>query len=240
MPISVRDASLWKTAEPYVRDAGVWKPVDLGYVRDGGAWKEFHTSVPPVELVGSAYAYGLDISVPAHQSGDLLVLFMGNNNYEEYVPTAYSSSGWTHVRSATAAFGGNRRATVSCLWRIGNGTLSTVSGYGWGSSNTCLAIRNTAGIGNSAARQVNATDSMSTQLPATALVSNKSMVLGSTQDALVSSAGSMVLVEPQSSPPRSQVVRSVGMYGSFSFPNTPVSKITNSGDVALTVEILPL
>ena len=44
MGILVKDGGIWKDSEPYVRDAGVWKPVDTGFVKDAGVWKEFHTS----------------------------------------------------------------------------------------------------------------------------------------------------------------------------------------------------
>lgn len=39
--MKVRDANVWKDSEPYVRDGGVWKPVQAGLVRDAGVWKEF-------------------------------------------------------------------------------------------------------------------------------------------------------------------------------------------------------
>jgi hypothetical protein len=45
MPIFVNDAGTWKNATPYVRDAGVWKVVQIGYVRDAGTWKIFFTNI---------------------------------------------------------------------------------------------------------------------------------------------------------------------------------------------------
>lgn len=42
--MQVRDANVWKDSEPWVRDGGVWKPVDTGFVRDAGVWKEFYSS----------------------------------------------------------------------------------------------------------------------------------------------------------------------------------------------------
>lgn len=41
MTMHIRDATVWKTASPKVRDAGVWKQVQTGSVRDAGVWKTF-------------------------------------------------------------------------------------------------------------------------------------------------------------------------------------------------------
>ena len=45
MTISVKDAGVWKDAEPHVKDAGVWKPLVEGHVKEGGVWKKFYPTV---------------------------------------------------------------------------------------------------------------------------------------------------------------------------------------------------
>lgn len=45
MTMHVKDATVWKTASPKVRDAGVWKQVQTGSVWDGGVWRPFLNNV---------------------------------------------------------------------------------------------------------------------------------------------------------------------------------------------------
>lgn len=44
MGILAKDGVVWKDSVPYVRDAGIWKPVDTGFVKDAGVWKETYSS----------------------------------------------------------------------------------------------------------------------------------------------------------------------------------------------------
>lgn len=83
----VRDASVWKEAEPEIRDGGIWKQVEEGYVKDGGIWKPFYER-SPIRYYASGTAVNtntISIPIPAdQQAGDLMMVVIQNGDGENY------------------------------------------------------------------------------------------------------------------------------------------------------------
>ena len=50
MTMHVKDGGIWTTANPKVKDAGVWKQVKTGSVKDAGVWKPFFNNTAYTSL----------------------------------------------------------------------------------------------------------------------------------------------------------------------------------------------
>jgi len=111
--------------------------------------------------VGSAIATGASVTIPAHQAGDLLVIF-ANRLDEATIPTL--PSGWT---SAATKTGTNRAGRVGYRVATGSGTTSGT----WTGAKTTLVwvLRDHGGIGAAAV-------GAATTLPALTLTGSSSWV----------------------------------------------------------------
>jgi hypothetical protein len=66
------------------------------------------------------------VDVPAHDSGDLLLLLVGlRNNNNDGTLSAINTAGWTQFSGNT--YGGTQGARMAMAWKIGDGVESSVS-----------------------------------------------------------------------------------------------------------------
>lgn len=100
---------------------------------------------------GSMSSGSLSLTIPAHQDGDIIVMFQGSQNSTP-APTA-TAAGFSSITTvANTADGASRSLRLS--YKFGNGSSETISLTANGSSNTlsyagCLILRYASGIGNS-------------------------------------------------------------------------------------------
>lgn len=72
-----------------------------------------------------------DVDVPAHASGDLLLLVVGMRNAtappDDPVLSSINTAGWTQLGGAGNTYGASTRARLGIGWKIGNGVETTVN-----------------------------------------------------------------------------------------------------------------
>ena len=89
MPMFVKDATVWKTSDPKVRDGGVWKQVQTGSVRDGGVWKVFFNNITYTSTVSSSSPNeGTNVTIYVYPSRP------PSNTYLSYTVKAEYGSAW--------------------------------------------------------------------------------------------------------------------------------------------------
>ena len=111
--------------------------------------------------VGSAIAVGASVTIPAHQAGDLLVIFAARFDWTT-IPTL--PSGWTSAATKTGTYRAGRVG-----WRVATGS-GTTSGTWTGAQTTLVwVLRDHGGIGAAAV-------GAATTLPALTLTGSSSWV----------------------------------------------------------------
>lgn len=135
MTLHVNDGGTWKTATPYVKDAGAWKPIKEIWVKDAGTWKKAYASVT-VTVSMSPGIQGLSGTVASRTFNSETVTVTGGT------PTAYlwevvpnGNETWTinsGQGTATAAprvtgvaSGTTATATLFCTVTVGGAQYST-------------------------------------------------------------------------------------------------------------------
>lgn len=185
------------------------------------------------EFIGSSYVSGagLQLTIPTHRSGDLIVLLQGRE-LSSNIPEA--PDGWNLVASAdnrNAFFSEYRRAvSVSTIFDHGGGINQITTGY---MHSGVLVFRASGGIGEVSERSGSYTDTVSAVVfPRLDPVSPSSLILGvywsgsltSAPAAAFRTAGNMawLTTEPVMS---------------SAYPSTSVSISPSSYNISITLEI---
>lgn len=94
MSAYVKSGGLWKPASSiHARNSGVWKTAD-GWVRQSGVWKPF-TETPPSGITFIGASTGVNsATIPAHEAGDLILIFCFRDGSTSSITTP---SGYTPV-----------------------------------------------------------------------------------------------------------------------------------------------
>lgn len=98
-----------------------------------GANADTFGALPAYSAVGTAFTSATmagtnNVAIPAHASGDLLVLHvLTRNTNQDGVLASINTANWTQAGGAGTVYGGTQNARVGFGWKIGDGTETVVS-----------------------------------------------------------------------------------------------------------------